>query len=70
MLGVHSIPIPVHECLSVRWHWSYFWQLNPTHPRSSVLLNANDPVAMYLLTETAIGDPRLACCVSTHWVVS
>ncbi|CAP97874.1 Pc22g05860 [Penicillium rubens Wisconsin 54-1255] len=30
--------------------------LNPTHPRSSVLLNANDPVAMYLLTETAIGD--------------
>ncbi|KAJ5700225.1 hypothetical protein N7536_003238 [Penicillium majusculum] len=30
--------------------------LNPTHPRSSALLNANDPVAMYLLTETAIGD--------------
>ncbi|OQE96449.1 hypothetical protein PENNAL_c0001G07900 [Penicillium nalgiovense] len=30
--------------------------LNPTHPRSSILLNANDPVAMYLLTETAIGD--------------
>ncbi|KAJ6004524.1 hypothetical protein N7499_000593 [Penicillium canescens] len=30
--------------------------LNPSHPRSSVLLNANDPVTMYLLTETAIGD--------------
>ncbi|KAJ6149435.1 hypothetical protein N7471_000634 [Penicillium samsonianum] len=30
--------------------------LNPSHPRSSALLNANDPVAMYLLTETAIGD--------------
>ncbi|KGO38004.1 hypothetical protein PEXP_080200 [Penicillium expansum] len=30
--------------------------LNSTHPRSSALLNANDPVAMYLLTETAIGD--------------
>ncbi|OQE43359.1 hypothetical protein PENCOP_c003G07481 [Penicillium coprophilum] len=30
--------------------------LNPAHPRSSALLNANDPVAMYLLTETAIGD--------------
>ncbi|KAJ5393661.1 uncharacterized protein N7487_011302 [Penicillium crustosum] len=30
--------------------------LNTTHPRSSALLNANDPVAMYLLTETAIGD--------------
>ncbi|KAJ5138709.1 uncharacterized protein N7515_003557 [Penicillium bovifimosum] len=30
--------------------------LNTTHPRSSAILNANDPVAMYLLTETAIGD--------------
>ncbi|KAK2805335.1 hypothetical protein FQN50_006236 [Emmonsiellopsis sp. PD_5] len=30
--------------------------LNPTHPRSSVLLHANDPVVMHLLTETAIGD--------------
>ncbi|KAF9887997.1 hypothetical protein FE257_009386 [Aspergillus nanangensis] len=30
--------------------------LNPTHPRSSALLNASDPVAMYLLTETAMGD--------------
>ncbi|KAI2679608.1 hypothetical protein CBS147355_4090 [Penicillium roqueforti] len=30
--------------------------LNPDHPRSSALLNANDPVAMYMLTETAIGD--------------
>ncbi|PLB35132.1 involucrin repeat protein [Aspergillus candidus] len=30
--------------------------LNPTHPRSSALLNANDPVTMYLLTETAMGD--------------
>ncbi|KAJ5449046.1 hypothetical protein N7445_003867 [Penicillium cf. griseofulvum] len=30
--------------------------LNSAHPRSSALLNANDPVAMYLLTETAIGD--------------
>ncbi|RLL97127.1 hypothetical protein CFD26_101492 [Aspergillus turcosus] len=30
--------------------------LNPTQPRSPALLNANDPVAMYLLTETAIGD--------------
>ncbi|KAJ5762312.1 uncharacterized protein N7511_005694 [Penicillium nucicola] len=30
--------------------------LNPSHPRSSALLNANDPVTMYLLTETAIGD--------------
>ncbi|RHZ44441.1 involucrin repeat protein [Aspergillus thermomutatus] len=30
--------------------------LNPTQPRSPALLNANDPVAMYLLTETAMGD--------------
>ncbi|CAG7937139.1 unnamed protein product [Penicillium olsonii] len=30
--------------------------LNTAHPRSSALLNANDPVALYLLTETAIGD--------------
>ncbi|KAJ5504285.1 hypothetical protein N7463_007159 [Penicillium fimorum] len=30
--------------------------LNSAHPRSSALLNAKDPVAMYLLTETAIGD--------------
>ncbi|KGO78502.1 hypothetical protein PITC_068020 [Penicillium italicum] len=30
--------------------------LNPGHPRSSAFLNANDPVTMYLLTETAIGD--------------
>ncbi|KAJ5544959.1 hypothetical protein N7461_007263 [Penicillium sp. DV-2018c] len=30
--------------------------LNTTHPRSSAILNANDPVAMYLLTETALGD--------------
>ncbi|KKZ60809.1 hypothetical protein EMCG_04495 [[Emmonsia] crescens] len=30
--------------------------LNAAHPRSSVLLNANDPVVMHLLTETAMGD--------------
>ncbi|OAX77633.1 hypothetical protein ACJ72_08066 [Emergomyces africanus] len=30
--------------------------LNTSHPRSSVLLNANDPVVMHLLTETALGD--------------
>ncbi|EAW10577.1 involucrin repeat protein [Aspergillus clavatus NRRL 1] len=30
--------------------------LNLTLPRSPALLNPNDPVAMYLLTETAIGD--------------
>ncbi|KAJ5388260.1 hypothetical protein N7509_010801 [Penicillium cosmopolitanum] len=30
--------------------------LNTAHPRSSVLVNTNDPVTMYLLTETAIGD--------------
>ncbi|KAJ5596627.1 hypothetical protein N7450_003085 [Penicillium hetheringtonii] len=30
--------------------------LNAAHPRSSVLVNTNDPVTMYLLTETAIGD--------------
>ncbi|KAJ5380335.1 uncharacterized protein N7496_002763 [Penicillium cataractarum] len=30
--------------------------LNPAHPRSSALLNPKDPVMMYLLTETAIGD--------------
>ncbi|WEW60756.1 hypothetical protein PRK78_006244 [Emydomyces testavorans] len=30
--------------------------LNYSHPRSSVLLNANDPVAMHLLAETAITD--------------
>ncbi|KAJ5595330.1 uncharacterized protein N7459_001538 [Penicillium hispanicum] len=30
--------------------------LNPAHPRGSALLNTNDPVTMYLLTETAIGD--------------
>ncbi|KAF3389225.1 hypothetical protein F1880_004085 [Penicillium rolfsii] len=29
---------------------------NPNHPRSSALLNPRDPVMMYLLTETAIGD--------------
>lgn len=33
-------------------------QLNPTHPASSALLNANDPVTMYLLTETALGDSK------------
>ncbi|PGH02043.1 hypothetical protein GX51_04855 [Blastomyces parvus] len=30
--------------------------LNASHPRSSVLLNANDPVVMHLLTEIAMGD--------------
>ncbi|KAI1917667.1 hypothetical protein LOZ61_000286 [Ophidiomyces ophidiicola] len=30
--------------------------LNYSHPRSSVLLNANDPIAMHLLAETAISD--------------
>ncbi|KAJ5133734.1 hypothetical protein N7526_005099 [Penicillium atrosanguineum] len=30
--------------------------LNPAHPRSSALLNTSDPVTMYLLTETAMGD--------------
>ncbi|KAJ5476394.1 hypothetical protein N7475_002123 [Penicillium sp. IBT 31633x] len=35
---------------------SQFNPLNSAQPRSSALLNANDPVAMYLLTETAIGD--------------
>ncbi|KAE8377766.1 Up-regulated during septation-domain-containing protein [Aspergillus bertholletiae] len=30
--------------------------LNTTHPRSSALISGNDPVTMYLLTETAIGD--------------
>lgn len=30
--------------------------LNAAHPRSSALVNTNDPVTMYLLTETAIGD--------------
>ncbi|KAJ5107950.1 hypothetical protein N7456_004625 [Penicillium angulare] len=29
---------------------------NSDHPRSSALVNTNDPVTMYLLTETAIGD--------------
>lgn len=33
-------------------------QLNQTHPRSSALLNANDPVTMYMLTETAMGDSK------------
>ncbi|KAF7592668.1 hypothetical protein BBP40_012631 [Aspergillus hancockii] len=33
-----------------------FNPLNTTHPRSSALLNGNDPVTMYLLTETAMGD--------------
>lgn len=33
-------------------------QLNPSHPRSSALLNASDPVVMYLLSETAIGDSK------------
>jgi chromosome segregation ATPase len=32
------------------------YQLNPSRPRSSALLNVNDPVAMHLLMETAIGD--------------
>lgn len=31
-------------------------QLNPTHPRSSSLLNVQDPVAMHLLMETAMAD--------------
>ncbi|KAL2000411.1 hypothetical protein VTN02DRAFT_3095 [Thermoascus thermophilus] len=35
-----------------------FNPLNPDHPRSSALLNINDPVSMYLLTEIAIGDSR------------
>ncbi|KAJ6016258.1 hypothetical protein N7540_010849 [Penicillium herquei] len=30
--------------------------LNPGRPQSSVLVNTNDPVTMYLLAETAIGD--------------
>ncbi|KAJ5632552.1 hypothetical protein N7490_008891 [Penicillium lividum] len=30
--------------------------LNPAHPRSSALVNTSDPVTMYLLAETAIGD--------------
>ncbi|KAJ5935367.1 hypothetical protein N7466_004914 [Penicillium verhagenii] len=30
--------------------------LNPAHPRSSALVNTSDPVTMYLLTETAMGD--------------
>ncbi|KAJ5089563.1 hypothetical protein N7532_008247 [Penicillium argentinense] len=33
-----------------------FLQLNAAHPRSSALVNTNDPVTLYLLTETAIGD--------------
>ena len=32
--------------------------LNQEHPRSSVLLNINDPVAMHLLMETAMLDSR------------
>lgn len=31
MLGVQSIPIPVHECLSVRRHWS--WGIGGRHGR-------------------------------------
>ncbi|KAJ5707090.1 hypothetical protein N7488_006891 [Penicillium malachiteum] len=30
--------------------------LNPGRPQSSVLVNTNDPVTMYLLAQTAIGD--------------
>ncbi|RMJ24742.1 Involucrin repeat protein, partial [Aspergillus sp. HF37] len=37
---------------------SRFNPLNPSHPRSSALLDASDPVVMYLLSETAIGDSR------------
>ncbi|KAI9777591.1 MAG: hypothetical protein M1839_008645 [Geoglossum umbratile] len=32
--------------------------LNPTRPRSSALLNVNDPMAMHLLVETAIVDSQ------------
>ncbi|KAI9765589.1 MAG: hypothetical protein M1840_007278 [Geoglossum simile] len=32
--------------------------LNPTRPRSSALLNVNDPLAMHLLVETAIVDSQ------------
>lgn len=32
--------------------------LNPTHPRSSALLDANDPLTMFLLTEMALGDSK------------
>ncbi|KAJ5679359.1 hypothetical protein N7462_007603 [Penicillium macrosclerotiorum] len=35
---------------------SQYNPLNPAHPRSSALLNTSDPVMMYLLTETAMGD--------------
>ncbi|KAJ5183677.1 hypothetical protein N7492_001293 [Penicillium capsulatum] len=35
---------------------SRFNPLNSAHPRSSVLLNTSDPITMYLLTETAMGD--------------
>ncbi|KAI9845992.1 MAG: hypothetical protein M1837_004398 [Sclerophora amabilis] len=33
--------------------------LNPSRPRSSALLNVNDPVAMHLLVETALGDSQV-----------
>lgn len=31
MLGVQGIPIPVHECLSVRWYRS--WSIGDGHGR-------------------------------------
>lgn len=33
-------------------------QLNQSHPRSSALLNPDDPVSMHLLMETAMGDSQ------------
>ncbi|PIG69370.1 involucrin repeat protein [Aspergillus arachidicola] len=50
MDGYHGAPI-LKNVETPRYN-----PLNTAHPRSSTLLNGNDPVTMYLLTETAMGD--------------
>lgn len=50
MDGYHGAPI-LKNVETPRYN-----PLNTAHPRSSALLNGNDPVTMYLLAETAMGD--------------
>lgn len=53
LMDGYGAPFDSHPAEGPRYN-----PLNPTHPRSSALLNGNDPVAMYLLTETAMGDSQ------------
>ncbi|KAL4908236.1 hypothetical protein BDW74DRAFT_166038 [Aspergillus multicolor] len=52
-LGPHNAEKSLYSPLNC----AFVLQVNPmAHPPRSVPLSANDPVAMYLLTETAMGD--------------